>query len=164
MKLVRKDAVHYDRGYLIDEGMNVVGLPAGVAYNLNHLEKELQQALYMQEQPDATPAPTLDGHEFESEHELGVEVEVPTPTLDEMVEKAKALDEEIDGCRMAKELLEYLGHFKNVLEFVSNDTFIEDDKVIRLDLKHLGDPLRLTKDDIVAAAKAIVSQQMRTIQ
>lgn len=162
MKLVRKDAVHYDRGYIIDECMNVVALPFSVAFSLNCLERDLQKALHLQAQPDATPMPTGDGYEFKSEHGLDIEIEVPTPTLDEMVEKAKALDGELDGCREAKELLKYLENLSDLLEFVSSNSFIEGDNGIRLDLKNLGDPLHLTKDDVVAAAKVIVSQKMRT--
>lgn len=147
-KMYRKSELTFENGYLINKDQDVVALPTKAAVQLNGLEEFLQKQKYLHNQPDATPEPSLDGFEFESTLAKPV-IEVKTPVFDAKVKESNDILKELRDKEMATAVNLTLGNFADALRFLKEDSFVEGDEVIRLDLATIGDPLRADADKLI---------------
>ena len=147
-KMYSKSDLTFANGYLINKDRDVVAIPAKAAVQLNGLEEFMQKQKYLHDQPDATPEPSLDGFEFESTLATP-KIEIATPTLDAKIEESKDILKELRDKEMTSAVNLTLEAFADALRFLKEDTFVEGDEVIRLDLATIGDPLYADADKLV---------------
>lgn len=147
-KMYRKCDLKFDNGYIVDDDMNVVALPAGVGEMFNDLETTLQKMDYLDKQPEGCKEPSLDGFERKSSF-TEFTIEVDTPLMDAKVEEGRKILEEIRRSEVGAAASKLVNKYHDVFEFLDGDRFVEGDKVVRLDLCILGDPLKITPDDVV---------------
>ena len=145
-KFYSKSDLTFKSGYVVNSDGDVVALPNGVARQLNEIEEMVQRAKWVNEH-EATEA---EPEEFvrKSAFKPAPIIKVDTPLLDQKVEEAVRLHEEIEGQLCADELNEIIKSFKEAFAFCDEDDFVEGDKVVRLDLPTLGDPLKLTANEL----------------
>lgn len=147
-KMYSKSDLTFVNGYLIDSDRNAVAIPTKAAVQLNGLEAFMQKQKYLHDQPDATPEPSLDGFEFESTL-ANPKIEVKTPTLDAKVKESKDILKELRSKEMESTVNGTLEAFADALRFLKEDTFVEGDEVIRLDLATIGNPLHADADKLI---------------
>lgn len=147
-KMYRKSELTFENGYLINKDHEVVALPAKAAVQLNGLEEFLQKQKYLHDQPDATPEPSLDGFKFKSTLAKPM-IEVKTPVFDAKVKESEDILAELRNKEMATAVNLTLGNFADALRFLKEDSFVEGDEVIRLDLATIGDPLHADADKLI---------------
>lgn len=147
-KMYSKSDLTFVNGYLIDSDRNAVAIPTKAAVQLNGLEAFMQKQKYLHDQPDATPEPSLDGFEFESAL-ASPKIEVKTPTLDAKVQESKDILKELRSKEMESAVNGTLEAFADALRFLKEDTFVEGDEVIRLDLATIGNPLYADADKLI---------------
>lgn len=147
-KMYSKSELTFENGYLINKDHDVVALPAKAAVQLNGLEEFLQKQKYLHDQPDATPEPSLEGFEFESTLAKPT-VEVETPVFDAKVKESNDILKELRNKEMATAVNLALGNFADALRFLKEDSFVEGDEVIRLDLATIGDPLHADAEKLI---------------
>lgn len=147
MKFMKKDKLAYKNGYLINEKGKIVMPDCDVVYQFNSLEVEFQRALYLKAQPKAVAAPSMEGWEKVSEHDVDVEdmFFAKTPTLDKKIEESIALMDDIDAANKVDKLRVISGGYPKVIEFInSKEIIVCDDNECRFDLATLGNPLEFT--------------------
>lgn len=147
MKFMKKEKLVYKNGYLMNEKGKIVMPDYDVVYQFNNLEEELQKAAYLKAQPKAVAAPSMEGWEKVSEHDVDVEnmFFAKTPTLDKKIAESIALMDDIDAANKVDKLRAILAGYPKVIEFINSDEIIVyDDREFRFDLATLGNPLEFT--------------------
>lgn len=147
MKFMNKERLTYKNGYLINEKGKIVMPEYDVVYQFNSLEVEFQRALYLKAQPKAVAAPSMEGWEKVSEHDVDVEdmFFAKTLTLDKKIEESLALMDDIDAANKVDKLRAISAGYSKVIEFVnSKEIIVRDDGEYRFDLATLGNPLEFT--------------------
>lgn len=150
-KFYKKSQLTFESGYVVNADGDVVALPPCVADQLNQIETTIQKAAWLSAQPEECKGPDLSEFERESCFGKVPEVVVATPLLDRKVEESKAIEQEMHAACCATELNKLIAGFKEAFAFVSEESFVEGDRVVRLDLPTLGDPLKLTADGLAKA-------------
>lgn len=150
MKMYKKSELTYKDGYLVTKDNDVIGLAPMLVSQLNKLEQQIQKHRYIDKQPKATPAPTLDGFEFDSERDT-IHFKSDTPKLEEKIKNALDLMEEIEQVNTDKCMNRMLDHELNcVVNFVMQDFVIDDDySPMQFDCKTIGNPLELTEEKLI---------------
>lgn len=145
-KFYSKSDLTFKSGYVVNATGDVVALPKGVANQLNSIEEMVQKAKWVAEHESAEEEP----EEFvrKSAFKTAPTITVDTPLLDQKVEEAVQLHEEIKRQLCAEKLTDIIKGFKEAFAFCDEDDFVEGDKVVRLDLPTLGDPLKLTPAEL----------------
>lgn len=150
-KYVNKSKLDFKDGRLVKKN-KVVFADYSVVQQYNLLEQMVQRAMYLGAQPAYSPAPSLNGFEFESALDRSsFAVGMPeTPITDKKYEEAMAYMAEIKSCHQADELNNAIGGFLDLLEFCESDEVLVhkcgcDD---RFDGVTLGSPLGLTVDAV----------------
>lgn len=145
-KFYSKSDLTFKSGYVVNADGDVVALPKGVARQLNEIEEIVQKAKWVNEHE----APEAEPEEFvrKSAFKPAPVITANTPLLDQKVEEAVRLHEEIEGKLRADTLNEIIKSFKEAFAFCDEDDFVEGGEVVRLDLPTLGDPLKLTAYDL----------------
>lgn len=161
MKIYKKDEVRYVDGLLVDADGNVVSMDPIVVHQLNNLEAMEQQARHEEKQKTIRKAVSniveLEEFKFESEHEitqedLGFHHEACTPMLDKRAAESYAILKEMEGVGLKKDIDEAFVTYMPALKFAHADEFFGYDykfETPRFDLKLLGDPTKLTAEDII---------------
>lgn len=147
MKFMKKEKLTYKNGYLINEKGKIVMPDCDVVYQFNNLENEFQRALYLKAQPKAVAAPSMEGWEKISEHDVDMEdmFFAETPTLDKKIEESIALMDDIDAANKVDKLRAISVRYPKVIEFInSKEIIVRDDNEYRFDLATLGNPLEFT--------------------
>ena len=147
MKFMKKEKLTYKNGYLINGKGKTVMPDYDVVYQFNNLEEEFQRALYLKAQPKAVAAPSMEGWEKVSEHDVDVEdmFFAKTPTLDKKIEESIALMDDIDAANKVDKLRAISAGYPKVIEFInSKEIIVCDDNEYRFDLATLGNPLEFT--------------------
>jgi len=141
-KFYSKSDLTFKSGYVVNSDGDVVALPKGVARQLNDIETMVQKAAWISGHEVEEREP----EEFERKSAFGPApvITVETPLLDEKVKEAVRLHEEIQQHLCAEKLNEIISGFKEAFAFCDEESFVEGDEVVRLDLPTLGDPLKLT--------------------
>ena len=147
-KFYSKSDLSFKSGYVVNAEGDVVALPKGVARQLNDIETMVQKGAWVSEHEVEEREP----EEFvrKSAFDGTPKVSVDTPELDKEVERILRLDKELRLHLCADKLNEIIAGFKEAFAFCAEKEFVEGDKVIRLDLPMLGDPLKLTSDSLTA--------------
>ena len=149
MKFMKKEKLTYKNGYLINEKGKIVMPDYDVVYQFNSLEVEFQRAMYLKAQPKAVAAPSMEGWEKVSEHDVDVEdmFFAKTPTLDKKIEESIALMDDIDAANKVDKLRAISAGYPKVIEFInSKEIIVPDDNEYRFDLATLGNPLEFTAE------------------
>ena len=147
MKFMKKEKLTYKNGYLINEKGKIVMPDYDVVYQFNNLEEEFQRAMYLKAQPKAVAAPSMEGWEKVSEHDVDVEdmFFAKTPTLDKKIEESIALMDDIDAANKVDKLRAISAEYPKVIEFInSKEIIVYEDNEYRFDLATLGNPLEFT--------------------
>ena len=147
MKFMKKEKLTYKNGYLINEKGKIVMPDYDVVYQFNNLEGEFQRALYLKAQPKAVAAPSMEGWEKVSEHDVDVEdmFFAKTPTLDKKIEESIALMDDIDAANKVDKPRAISAGYPKVIEFInSKEIIVREDNEYRFDLATLGNPLEFT--------------------
>ena len=147
MKFMKKEKLTYKNGYLINEKGKIVMPDYDVVYQFNNLEEEFQKAMYLKAQPKAVAAPSMEGWEKVSEHDVDVEdmFFAKTPTLDKKIEESIALMDDIDAANKVDKLRAISAGYPKVIEFInSKEIIVCEDNEYRFDLATLGNPLEFT--------------------
>ena len=89
--------------------------------------------------------------------------EVDTPILDQKVEAAKQLIEELDAVATCEGVNDYLKDLAELIDFAASETIVEGAPsmlggVRRFDLPVIGNPLELTVDKIVEFALEVFDE------
>lgn len=150
-KFYKKSQLTFESGYVVNADGDVVALPPCVADQLNEIETLIQKAAWLNEQPEECEGPDLSEFERKSCFGKVPEIVVETPLFDEQVKKKAAIEKEMYAACCAAELNKLIARFKEAFAFVSEESFVEGDRVVRLDLPTLGDPLKLTADGLATA-------------
>ena len=104
MKLYDKKELTFRKGMLVTKDGDALRIATAITAQANALETEMQKQMFLKDQPEATPAPTLDGFERKSIAKKKVRVQCATPLLDEKIKKAEAFMEELDTVDNAKKV------------------------------------------------------------
>ena len=147
MKFMKKEKLTYKNGYLINEKGKIVMPDYDVVYQFNNLEEEFQRAMYLKAQPKAVAAPSMEGWEKVSEHDVDVEdmFFAKTPTLDKKIEESIALMDDIDAANKVDKLRAISAEYPKVIEFInSKEIIVYEDNEYRFDMATLGNPLEFT--------------------
>ena len=147
MKFMKKEKLVYKNGYLINQKGKIVMPDYDVVYQFNDLEEEFQKALYLKAQPKAVAAPSMEGWEKISEHDVDVEdmFFAETPTLDKKIEESIALMDDIDAANKVDKLQAIAAEYPKVIEFInSKEIIVYEDCGYLFDMATLGNPLEFT--------------------
>lgn len=147
MKFMKKEKLVYKNGYLMNEKGKIVMPDYDVVCQFNNLEDEFQKAMYLKAQPKAVAAPSIEGWEKVSEHDVDVEdmFFAKTPTLDKKIEESITLMDDIDAANKVDKLRAISARYPKVIEFInSKEIIVCDDSEYRFDLATLGNPLEFT--------------------
>lgn len=155
-KIRYKNQLTYKSGYIIDANDEVVALPTKVAEQLNNLETLVQKAHYLNGQPAASPEPSLDGFERESEVRVPKLAAPSTPTIDGKEAESKKILKEIRSKMEVDAVNDVIDANKEAFVFMDSEEFIEGAEAVRLDLPSLGDPLELTAKKVTSILKAVI--------
>ena len=165
MKLFNKNELQFVDGMLISKATNDVVCPAPSAvFGLNNLETKYQEAMYLKEQGEYNPAPTLEGFNRETAlHSIRVEIpEAETPTLDEQVARSIKITEELDAVCKHDDMVQLINSNEEAFNFVHADYVVDTDcSLYRFDLPYIGNPLELTDEKLVAICEFIIEHGLK---
>lgn len=147
-KMYKKSELKFDSGYVLTMDDKVVALPPNVAEQLNRMETEIQKAAYLNEQPEAQPAPSLDGFERESivKH---AHIEAETKHLDRERRRALGVLKDLRSMADAQEANAKLAKYEEAICFLCEDKFVEGTEVTLIDTPTIGDPLTAAVKDVI---------------
>lgn len=150
MKMYKKSDLNLVNGMLVTESGDIVMPDHRIVDQANNLETIIQQTLYLEDQPQATPMPSLKGFERESINDHEQEFTASTPMLDVKVAEAMGIMDEIDDISIVNKANQMMVDFGQLVDFVSNDYVIDcgGDTALQFDTPRMGDVLKLTKEDI----------------
>lgn len=151
MKLINKNKLHFENGYIMKKS-KVVPIPRVVAMQLKLLDLAMQQRDYLLKQPAYQPAPTLKDFKPASWFENTYTVTKPkTPVTDKRVEEAMAFIEEMDNVSYAEDAQKHMDEFKPLLDWIADEKMLIDDSgwIGRLDIPFVGNPLELDVEEVM---------------
>lgn len=153
MKLYDKKELTFRKGMLVTKDGDALRVVGDIVAQANALEDAMQERLYLEAQPEATPAPSLDGFERKSIAAKKVRIKCSTPLLDKKVEETKAFMDELDSVNHAEKIEDMANSFIALIEFADDDCVLADvcgDPSV-FDTPMLGNPLEYTSEDILAS-------------
>ena len=155
MKMYKKSDLSIVNGMLVAESGDIVVPSIAIIEEANALETLLQKTKYLQAQPIAMPAPSLKGFQRKSIKDGSrVKFHAKTPMMDDKAEEAMALMDELDDVAKVEHANSMATEFQALVEFAQNDFVIDcggDGTLYFFDTPTLGDPLKLTVDDVIDA-------------
>lgn len=159
MKMYKKSELSLINGMLVAESGDIVVPSLAIIEEANMLETLLQKTKYLQAQPIATPAPSLDGFQRKSIKDGSrVVFHAKTPLMDDKAEEAMAIMDEIDDVVKVERANNMATEFQTLVEFAQNDFVIDcggDGTLYFFDTPTLGNPLELTVDDVIDAVALV---------
>lgn len=165
MKLYKKSDLSITKGLIVANNGDIILPDLHIVKQVNELETMVQQAAYLERQPEATSMPSLDGFERVSINDSKVKFTAVTPTMDEKAAEAMAIMDEMDDLVTVNKANELLGNFKELIEFADHDFVVDcGDQLYCIDTPMLGSLIDLTKEDIVNAIAAICGMENECIK
>lgn len=151
MKVYPKNELTYKNGLLVTADGDVVCLDNEIVDMANELETRIQKASYLNAQPEATKAPSLDGFERKTETTVTTFVK-ETPLMDKKVEDTLALMEELDNAVVTDKLNEQVKNLTPLVYFVKEDDVLSVEHAAphRFDVPTMGNPLTWDEDKLMA--------------
>lgn len=155
-KIYKKSKLTYKNGYIVKDD-KVIGVPNRIVAGLNGLERQLQEAKFNHDNPVESVKPRP---EFGFQTERGdvfCRVVAVTPNLVEAVEKTMKIMDELDDVSWAERANKAFAVYQDIIDWVCDKHVVacKQQSQLRFDLKFIGNPLELTKDDIVEIIMAI---------
>lgn len=153
MKLYDKKELTFRKGMLVTKDGDALRIAKAITKQANALETKMQEQMFLKDQPEATPAPTLDGFERESITKKKVRVKCATPLLDEKIKKAEAFMDELDTIDNTKKVESMANKFIDLIEFAEDDFVLADvcGEPSVFDTPMLGNPLDYNCELIISA-------------
>ena len=150
MKMYNKSDLAYKNGLLVNKEGDVVAIDNAVVDLANELETRIQKARYLNAQPVAVVAPSLNGFKRQSENSLNLFV-CETPALDKTIDEAMELMSDIDSMETTEMLNNQLQGYADLVYFVRDDSVVDCQQGTphRFDVPTLGNPLEWTKDSLL---------------
>lgn len=157
MKMYKKSEMSLVDGLLLAEDGTVVAPVGNVIRQANELDTLVQKAIYLQQQPEATPMPSLDGFERASNFKVRCGLSVDTPILDKHAEEALQLMDELDDCKRVDEVNTFLEKYADLISFADSEQVVCSEATTpeKFDTPVLGNPLKLTPELIVKSVGII---------
>ena len=148
MKMYKKSELTLNHGMLVTKDGDIVLPGSDIVAQANALETLFQKFEYLDDQPEATPAPTLDGFVRKSERSKPT-FEPSTPTLDRQAHEAMAMMNELDRVEKFAKANCALHEFEALLDFAANDFVVDcGDELAMFDTPMMGSILELTPKDV----------------
>ena len=149
MKMYKKKKLDYKNGYIVKEG-KIIGIDNKIVDMFNQLETDVQKWLHNMKYPVEDIKPAVP---FSRETERGKiypRVTAVTPELDNMAEKTIAMMDELDKVANADMCNKYFKSIQPLIEFINDKFVVECNQSTqhRFDLPQLGNPLKITKEDL----------------
>lgn len=158
-KFVKKSKCEFINGYICKNN-TILDIDPNVREYLNVLETKLQQVRYLNAQPEATPVPTMEGFERKSILDVtGPEFVPLTPIMNKKIEESLGYIREVNTSNELDKVNEMIGKYAHVLAWCNAEKIIVVETPVRpavIDTPTLGDPLKLTEKDVVAAIYEII--------
>lgn len=153
MKLYDKKELTFRKGMLVTKDGDALRIAGAITEQANALETKMQEQMFLNDQPEATPAPTLDGFERKSIAKKKVRVQCATPLLDEKIKNAEAFMDELDAVENANKIESAANKFIDLIEFAEDDFVLADvcGEPSIFDTPMLGNPLDYDCELIMAA-------------
>lgn len=155
MKMYKKSDLTLVDGMLVTEDGDIVIPDIRIIDEANALETMVQKKRYMDGQPEAVPAPSLEGFERISNNDVTGAFVAKTPMLDSKAEEALKIMEELDAIATTEKANEMHSMFEHLIQFVRTDYVIDTCSsfgvIEKFDMPLLGNPLELTVDDVADA-------------
>ena len=151
MKMYKKSTLSLIDGMLVSPDGDVVSVDSAIVSQANKLETLFQQGKYLMAQPEATPAPSLDGFERKSAFDISeAKFDVSTPILDAKAEETMALMDELDDMATASKANEMIEEFRELISFTMADYVFDcgTPVCLRFDTPTIGSVLELTPKDV----------------
>ena len=151
MKMYKKSVLSLIDGMLVSPDGDIVSVDSAIVSQANKLETLLQQGKYLMAQPEATPAPSLDGFERKSAFDINeAKFDVSTPVLDAKAEETMALMDELDDMATASKANDMIEEFRELISFAKADYVIDCGVPVclRFDTPTIGSVLELTPKDV----------------
>lgn len=152
MKMYEKSGLSLIDGVLVAADGTIVVPDPKVVNQANELETQVQEAAYLMKQHNAAPVPSLSGFERKSVFEVKERFTAKTPTLDKKAYEAMALMDELDDVNRTTDINNHIQHFADLVRFADADRIMcfEDSACFnRFDTPVLGDPLKLSVEDVI---------------
>lgn len=152
MKMYKKSDLNLVNGMLVAESGDIVMPDLRIVKQANDFETIIQQAAFLEDQPEATPMPSLKGFERVSINDREDTFTASTPMLDKQAARTMAMMEELDDIDIVNKANKMVADFKLLIDFIANDYVIDcgGDIVMPFDTPVFGDVLKLTKDEVIA--------------
>ena len=159
IKLVKKSKLEFVDGYFYLKD-KLVAIDPKVVCELNELEQSYQEALYLKNnKPIEEPEP----YEFKTAIKVkSLEVEADTPLLEEKINTAIKLCEELDSHASAEAANRVFNQLKDLINWADANKVLVNTKPGRaplpVDTLFVGDPTELTPEKISKLVMDIVTE------
>lgn len=156
IKYMNKKNMQFIDGFICNKKGHVLGIDPKVAELANVLETMVQEKLYLSEQPEAQPMPSLDGFNRRHMHKVMLPQIEPaeTPVTDKRVAEAMAFVHEAEDKHTADKVNDMVKEFALLFDFASSDKIWVDTAVLEeyeFDTPELGNPLDYDADHLLGA-------------
>lgn len=156
MKRIKKCEIKFDDGYLVTKADEVVCLPYEIRQQFDMLDEASQMIEYLEAQPQAQPAPNLDGFKRKTLRQKH-EIKLDTPMLDKAVAEAKTMLSEIKDQKLVDDANYLCEKFEKLIDFCESEYIFEGNSYPeRYDWPTWGNPLEVSADDVVDLIVALV--------
>lgn len=157
-KLIKKSKCSFKFGHIVKNG-ELIGIPYEVWAQLNKLEIMAQQYAYLKDQKPYCAGPSLEGFERASALTSSRPyVDVPdTPVTDRRVAEAMEFMAEVDAVADAEKINETIDEFGYLIDWCSDNKFVEGTCFMPIDTPIIGNPLHLKADEIAYFIRKIVT-------
>lgn len=153
MKRVLKSNLQFDNGYILD-GDEIIALPSGVRGQLMALEELVEHAAH---EKKLNGKPEIEDVKPFKPSSIDVEarIKVNTPLLDKKEAEGRALMQEVKLQSLEKKINRELADIQLLINWADDDYVIIDERClpfgeVKMCLPMIGDPLKLTVEDIVS--------------
>lgn len=147
MKMYKKSDLTIIDGMLVTPAGDIVMPDRSIVEQANELETKLQMASYLSAQPEATPAPSLDGFKRTSVNDKVSDLfKVSTPLMDMKAKESLLIMDEIDDIVAAGRANDMLASYSELASFASVDYVVDtgNGSVMQFDTPTIGSVLDLT--------------------
>ncbi len=160
-KLIKKSKCKFDHGYIVKDG-EIIGIPENVWLQLNKLEIMVQQYYYLRDQGPARRGPSLEGFVRKSDIKPDRPyIDAPdTPVTDKRVAEAMEFMREVDCVNKTDEVNEAIDAFGALIDWLSDNKFVEGTCTQPIDTFMLGNPLMLSPNGVVSFIEMMVKHDI----
>lgn len=149
MKMFKKEELEYRNGYIVKND-EIIGVDNKIVDMFNQFEEDIQRAKH---EKDNKPAPVEEPKPFYRKTERGSVypfVQADTPVLDKMTERAINLMDELDSVGAADKINDYFDTIQPIILFADDEFVVSGEQASqhRFDLPTIGNPLKVTKEDL----------------